>query len=147
MPFPTRPPLSRILDRLIDRAMRIKAYCVEFNTKSAAGTMSVTSVEELMRQIASFATDARAAAAAPGLGDYAKAQYADAQIDIVAEYTAMIAAVEDALEWISLNMPKSGGYVLKEQWAVDGSITQRQFTAADLKNLRDVVATVIAAIE
>lgn len=147
MAVPIRPPLSRVLDRLIDRTVSIKTYLVAFNAQSAAGTISVTAIEELMRQLASFAGGVRAAATVPGLLAYAKAQYADDRIDIVAEYDALLARVDNALKWISLNMPKSGGYVLKEQWAEDGSITQRQFTAADLKNLRDVVDTVIAAIE
>lgn len=147
MAFPTSPPLSRVWEQFSDRARSLKAYCVEFNARSAANTLSGTSIEELMRQLASFASYAKASSTTPGLAAYVSAQYVGRNIDIVAEYSAMIATVDNALAWIANNIPKANGYVQLEQWGVDGSITQRQFAPAALNDLRTVVATVIAAIE
>ena len=147
MAFPTRDSLQKTWVQLSSRAKSLKTNCTEFNALSLAGPVSASAVEGLFSTLGDFRNYAVSTANTPGLADYVKAQYADANLDIASEYTAMITAIDSALSWISANMPKSGGYVLMDQWAADGTISRRTFTTTTLAGLRTVVDSVIATIE
>lgn len=147
MAFPTRPALQKVWEQFSARAASCKRYCQEVSAASAARALSASDLEEIINHLASFAAYAKTASTTPGLADYVKAQYADSRIDITAEYAAMIAAVEAAIAWVANNVPKSGGYVLLDQWSADGTIARRTFASNTLNGLRAALDAVAATIE
>lgn len=147
MAFPTRASLQVVWQQFSQRAATLKRYCQEVSAASSTRALSASDLEEVLSHLAGFAVYAKTASTTPGLVDYVKAQYADSRIDIAAEYATMIAAVDAAIAWIAGNVPKSGGYVLLDQWAADGTISRRTFASNTLDGLRTVLAAVIATIE
>lgn len=147
MAFPTRDSLQKIWVQLSSRAKSLKTQCVDFNAASLAGPVSASAVEGLFTDMGEFRAYAASVVATPGLAAYVKAQYDNQGLDIAAEYTAMLGTIDAALNWIVTNMPKSGVYVLLDQWAADGSISRRTFSTAALVNLRTTVQSVINVIE
>lgn len=85
--------------------------------------------------------------AIPGMGQYAKDQVGDAALDIVAEFNAMLAAVDSVLSWIVANVPNDGTYILIVTLGSDGRYAYRTFTAGQSSGLRAALDTLIAAID
>jgi hypothetical protein len=147
MAFPTRDPLQKTWVQLSSAAASLKAHCLEFNTASLAGPVSASAIEGIFTRLGEFRAYASSVAAKPGLAAYVQAQYNDAQLDIAAEYTAMLGQIDSALAWMVANVPASGGYVLLDQWATNGTISRRAFSTASLAGLRATLASVASTIE
>lgn len=87
------------------------------------------------------------AAAVPGVGQYAKDQYADQAYDVAASFTAMLAAIDDVITGIHTAFPVgAGGEVRERVLNVDGSITMRTFTGAQLASLVTLLQTLDGTI-
>jgi hypothetical protein len=127
-------------------ATSLKNYAVSFNAFTSANTSSANMSLDLLSRIKNAIDVWDVAAAIPGMVQYAKDQHDDQGLNIVAEYNAMKAAAIIARDWIIAAFPTSGGYILKDQLTADGSISVRQFTSANLVQLRQRLDDLIATI-
>ena len=86
------------------------------------------------------------AASTPGIVQYAKDQKNDQGLDVVAEFNAVIAAIDAATAWIDGNFPKDGqGYLLQNTLGVDGPL-DRTFTPAATGPLQTHLTALSATI-
>jgi hypothetical protein len=84
-------------------------------------------------------------AALPGLAAYAKTEYADANLDIVAELNAVITACDNCVSWVGTNFPKdANGYLLIHK-IVAGDIEVRTFAPAALSGFATQLGALLAA--
>ena len=147
MAFPTRDNLQKLWVQMAGQAAAVKLRCQEFNATSLSGPVSASAVEEIFTGLGTFRAYMQANVATAGLADYVRAQYVDEELDIAAEYSALLAQIDAALAWIAANIPQSDGYVQLDQWSATGSVSRRTLSAASLEELRTVLETVIGAIE
>ena len=84
----------------------------------------------------------------PGIAAYARDQEGDAEYDVAAEFTALLAALDDVGDWIAAAMPKDGsGYLLL--WTLDaatGNRVPRTFTGTQLGALGTKLQTLVDAV-
>lgn len=146
MAYPTGM-LSFVLDGINSRAIKLKSYCQQLRTASAAGPVQsgqIISVYQSLRQDrAALVT----ASSTPGLAQYAKDQKNNQGLDIVAEFNAMISAIDTATAWIDANFPKDPGTgsLLERTLSSEGPV-ERTFTTAQLAGFRTQLDSVIATI-
>ena len=82
-----------------------------------------------------------------GLLQYAKDQENDQAYDVVAEYTAMVAAVNDVVAWAKTNFPADGDdYILAYKWGANTHI-ERTFSPAATVGLSTELQKIIDVIE
>lgn len=122
-------------------AAALKTYCQQTRDTMAAGNVSgnvaITLHERLVADKATFT----AIAATNGIGAYAQDQEANGGLDIVAEFNAMIAAMNSAGSWMINNVNTTG-------WVTFGAggVTTKTFTPAQTAGLRAELDAVIATI-
>lgn len=86
-------------------------------------------------------------AATPGIVQYAKDQVNDQAYDVVAEFNAMMTAMQNTLASLIAMFPKDGGgFLLYQKLNANGSFTNRTFTAAQLAPVVTLIDAVIATI-
>lgn len=87
------------------------------------------------------------AAAVPGIVDYAVSQEDDVGYDVVAEFTAMNAAIDAAIATIISGFPKDGSnFLLSHTFAANGTLVARNFTPAQLASAVAAIQAVIDSI-
>jgi hypothetical protein len=147
MAFPsTADPLSRALLDVQTEARSLKQYVTDVRAQCAAGPVSANLIVELYLRLVQANTRFTAAAAVTGLGQYAKDQFSNQALDVVAEFTAMSTAVVACGTWIINNMPKdAGGYLLKDQLTPAG-VSVRSFTSAETAGLRTQLDALLATV-
>ena len=64
---------------------------------------------ELYHMLTGFISNANSAAAVPGISQYAKDQFGDQNLDVAAEFSAMVAAATTLRNWIGTNYPTDAG--------------------------------------
>ncbi len=83
----------------------------------------------------------------PGIATYARVQEDDVTYDVVAEFNALVAAIDTAIASISTTLPKDGGgFLLLETIAADGTRTPRTFTPGQLNTIRGNLDAIVAAV-
>jgi hypothetical protein len=130
------------IDRL---AIQLKAYA---NNAVAAlnGTVTSTQVLAMFSHLSNVKAQFSAAAGVSGLAQYAKDQKNSQSLDVVAEFTAMIAAIDTCRSWISTNFPKdANGYLLAATLG-EAALVDRTFTSAQTVNLKTVLQSLAATI-
>lgn len=133
MAYPTGT-LGIVLNDIDRRMISLKNYCVRTRERSAAGPIVATVIIDTFINLTGEKTALQAAAQAPGLAEYARQQKANQDLDIAAEFTAVIAAVDSVLAWIDSNFPQdANGFLLRETWGPSGPM-DRTFTSAPLLN-------------
>lgn len=147
MAFPTSDPLARALLSAQDAARSLKSLAQDTRALMAAGNTSANLTLQMLDTLVRARGILQAAKNTPGIGAYAQAQYDNVGIDIAAEFTAMVAAIDAAGAQIMSSFPKdAAGYLLQQQFAVDGTLSVRTFTPAQTATLRarldDLVATI-----
>lgn len=147
MAYPTGT-LSRVLEDIDRDMIALKAFCQRHKDRMAAGNVPATAILDdlyihLKRSHAALTT----AASVPGLADFARAQKNDEELDVVAEFQAVLTTVAAVASWITTNFPKDGnGYLLARTLGDDGPV-DRQFTPAQTATLRTALDALIATIE
>jgi hypothetical protein len=103
----------------------------------------LTVVLHLGRAIA----DLTSLATTPGLVDYAKSQVDDPAYDVVAEFTAMRAAMVACRDGLISTFPKDGSdFLLYQTFNANGSLATRTFTAAQMAGSVALIDAVLATI-
>ena len=144
MAYPTGM-LSLTLEDVDRTALQIKAYMQARIAQCAAGSVTSSTLLDIYMRLATANDTLAAAASVSGLGDYARAQKDNAELDVIAEFTAMRAAIASAKAWLVTNLPKSGEYLLLVTLGDDRPI-DREFPAAQTAGLRTVMQAVADTI-
>ena len=138
--------LSDALERACRTAQTMKSQVQSFVALSAAQPVGALEIIELHRQLRGYHATLTAVAQTTGIGAYAQAQLGDAEMDVAAEFTAMLSAITNATDWIAQNFPKgTGGYALAFTFGAAGP-AYRQFTSAELAGLRTGLGQITAAV-
>ena len=135
-------PLARIA------ANKLKARLQEINATSLAGPLPrhrlIALLGGLDRAISIFNT----ASATPGIAQYARDQFNDQSLDIVAEYAVLVTEVGALRDWVFSNFPKDAGSGawLTASFPNTGVSVELNFTTGQLAGYRFRADLVIAAI-
>lgn len=146
MAYPTGM-LSFVLEGIDSRALKVKTYCQSLRTAAAAGPVAsgqILGVYQALRQDrAALVT----AAGTTGLAQYAKDQKNNQSLDVVAEFNAMVAAIDQVTLWIDNNFPKDASTraLLERTLEAEGPV-ERTFTSAQTAGLRTQLDGLIATI-
>ena len=112
-----------------------------------AGTTGRDQVLALAMNLREWRIRLAAVAAVPGVGQYAKDQYANQSYDVAAEFNGMLSAIDAVIANITGSFPQAAsGEVLERVLNADGSVVMRTFTAAQLSTLRTLLQNLSAAI-
>jgi hypothetical protein len=127
-------------------AVSVRNYCesrsAQFQTDTNADVVLVT-FHDLRR----WHDELNAVKAIGGIAQYAKDQEDDQAYDVVAEFNALIAAVEAVMDNIRSTFPTdASGYLLEKQWNAQGTYDFRQFTKAQLSTLRGLLDAVVSQV-
>jgi hypothetical protein len=145
MAYPTGM-LSLTLEDIDRRAVSVKGYCQRAKDTLAAGNSPATTILDLFVRLRQDRAAFAAAANVPGIAAYAQAQKDDAQLDLAAEFVAMLTAIDGVTTWIANNFPKDGnGFLLAQTLEANGPV-DRQFTPAQTAGLRTQLDTILATI-
>ena len=84
----------------------------------------------------------------PGIAAYAQAQLNDPALDVAAEFTAVVDAIETLRVWIVANFPVGTGGALLYHTLNEstGELVNMQFTIAQLATFRSEAAVLLATI-
>jgi hypothetical protein len=84
--------------------------------------------------------------ATPGIVAYAQAQKGNGTIDISAEATAVLSAIDTVTTWIATNYPRDGSGYLLDRQIVGDAFTYRVFSPATTAGLRTVLQSLANTI-
>lgn len=129
-------------------ASQIKQSATTLRDSSAAGSVASRAILNFVNLLRDKRVEMAAFAAVPGLAAYAQEQVDDPTLDIAAEYTAMVAAVDATITWVVDNFPKdANGWLLARTLTAQGQLQDRMFTTVALANLRTELDALIATID
>jgi hypothetical protein len=129
-------------------AASVKQSAQNLNTLSAGGPISGMSIIRFCGDLADAKDVFTRLAAVPGLGAYAQEQVATPGLDVAAEFTAMVSAIDAVRTWITTNFPKDGGgFLLAVSFDANGRTVERTFDTATLTGFRAQLAALIATID
>lgn len=129
-------------------ALQIKAYAVKTNALMSAGPVSANVVLTVMSNMKDAIIEWNAIRQLPGIGQYAKDQFNDQALDVVAEFTTMREAAIDVRDWVINTFPVSdpGGFLERVMLESDGSITTRTFSVLLTEPLRTKLDALILTV-
>lgn len=120
---------AAILRQAADSRFYLVAKKVEFQQPQCSAAVALAVIQHCGAVLARMAVFA----ATPGLATYAKAQTDDPAYDIAAEYVTFRDALAALKDDLVARFPKdANGYLLYQTIQADGSIQNRNFTAAQL---------------
>lgn len=114
-------------------------------SQMAAGNVTSGMIRSTLSNLIAAKAALQAAAAVSGIAAYAQAQEGDETYDVVAEFNALVSAINTAGATLLTGLPTSGGYVLMEQWSANG-FTEREFTPAQTASLRTDLQAIVDSI-
>lgn len=140
--------LARGYDSLKAIAARLKKFAQQASTKMQAGDVDSNYLFAIVDELLADKAQMTEYSQLPGMAQYARDQEDDQTYDVVAEYNAMIAAINAAGIWIRDNFPKDvDDYLLERKFNLNVTTAPRIFTPAELTGLVTLIDAVDAAIE
>jgi hypothetical protein len=130
-------------------ASSIKGRAQALSTQAAAGSIGSSAILDFATYLADAKIALTKAAQTGGIAAYAQAQINDPNIDIAAEFTAMMGAIDTTTAWVVDNFPKDGsGFLLARSFQAGstGRTVDRQFTPAQTATLRTALDALADAI-
>lgn len=150
MTFPTetaRSPLWLLFQNAQKAALSVKSTCDRNAALMASANTPASTVLAILSGFKSHRGVFETARTAQGMGDWVKDAYADQAVDIVADFNAMVTALDNVLSWIVTNFPKdANNFILKDTIDAQGNVTERTFTPAQVSQLRTLLTTLSATI-
>lgn len=138
--------LGRVYQQITDEAAEIDRQATSLRAQLAAGNVGSSQIVDWYILLGQSRASLASLVSTPGLAAYAKGEANSDTYDITAEWSAMVAAIDNALSWITTNFPKDGsGYLLARQFS-NGSVVDRTFAPAATAGLRTILDTISAAI-
>jgi len=145
MAYPTGM-LSLVLGSIDQRVVGLKLFTQQLQAECAAGNVPSSRILDAYINFVQERAELVTAAAAPGMAAYARAQKNKEALDVVAEFQAMIAAIDNVTSWLTTNFPRdASGYLLAKQFS-GNTIVDRTFTPAVTATFRTQLAALIATI-
>lgn len=145
MAYPTGM-LSIVLEDIDRRAAALKLYAQQVRAECAVGNVPSSRILDVYVNFKQERAALASAAATPGLTQFARDQKQNQTLDVVAEFNAMIAAIDGVTGWLETNFPKdAGGFLLAKSFSA-GTIVDRLFPASQTAGFRTQLDTLIAAI-
>lgn len=139
--------LSKAYNTAQEEAIRLKEYAQSHRAGLIANAQTGFFIEEIMLRMPKAVAVWDAAKNLPGMLQYAKDQHDDPTYDVVLEFTAMRDAAIAVSQWIFDNFPKSaGGFVEKQTYEIDFSITEATFTSAQTAGLQTALLALMNSI-
>ena len=133
-------------DRAKKLAFQVQRLTSARSTEFSSGASSAQ-VLSLLDNIRALKSQLDAVKSTPGIATYAKEQEDDPAYDVVAEFTALLAAIDAVIAEIVTTMPTDGsGFLLLNQFDVDGALIPRNFTPVQLASLRTLLDVVTASV-
>lgn len=123
----------------------IRSRANSANAKLAAGNMSSEYVLNIHTDLQRTWQRLETLKSTPGIVAYAKDVKGNDTLDVVAEFSAVQAALVDARDWIETNWPKSDGWLQHVQF-VSNEISNQTFSPAATEGLRAKLTALIATI-
>jgi hypothetical protein len=124
----------------------IKLDTQAIRAQSLAGNVGASRILSHLTFLADQKVRLQQIAALPGIGAYAQSQSDNPSLNVAAEFTAMINAMDGVRDWVMINFPAASGYIQAQQFQADGRTTDRQFNTASLVNYRTQLDALIATI-
>ncbi len=150
MAFPTeinKRPLAFVLAEAQSLALRLKSEAAAMSASSLTGNLTALAVVVYQDRIKENLVRLETLRGAPGIGQFAKDQFADQLFDISLEFDAMLLEVQNVLTWIRVNIPTdAGGFVEAQTIELDDTITNRTFSSAQTVTFRVQLDALIASI-
>lgn len=147
MAFPTIDPLAAALLSAQRTAQALKVLATSTSAAMAAGNTSANLSLQMLDALVRGRVALQAARNTPGIQAFAQAQYDSVGLDIAAEFTAMVAALDAARNQITATFPVDGsGFLIQQQFAGDGSLSVRTFTPAQTATLQTLLTALVATI-
>jgi hypothetical protein len=112
----------------------------------ALGNLPAPRVITLYIALNEWKATINAAAGVTGIVAYVREQKNSPALDVVAEATAVVTAIDGVLGWVSTNYPRDGsGYMLDRQFSGNTTV-DRTFASGTTATLRTLLDTLIATI-
>ena len=145
MAYPTGM-LAFVLESIDRTAASTKVNCQNVRNEAAAGNIPSSRILNLFIELRQNRVQLAAAAGTSGIGAYAQAAKNLPGLDVVAEFTAMLAAFDAVTAWINANFPKDGsGFLLAQTLGADSPV-DRMFSPAQTAGFRTALDSLIATI-
>lgn len=139
--------LSNVFVRVQSTAANLKSKCEDLNTRSASGSVSAFDFISLATTLADARLIFNAARVVPGIGPFAQEQCNDPALNIAAEFTAMMAELDNTLAAIVNGFPKdANGWLLYTSFDANGRYAYRQLTPAQTASIRTNLTALISVI-
>lgn len=126
-------------------AVQLKLNVAAFISTLAANNASYEFLRDIYRTLARGKNQLNALASTPGLVDYAKVQEDDPAYDVVAEFSALLGAVANAMTWMETNVPLTVTLKPLAEWT-DTTVIATTFTPAQTAAFRTHLSAVVNAI-
>ena len=148
MAFPaTQSALATVLQDVQGEARALKSDAQGVKAASLAAAVSADLVHRFHLRLIASRDKFTAAAAVPGIAQFARDQLENQSLDIVAEFNAMVSACNALAQWVVDNFPSAGGYAQKDTYTTaTPGVTVRTFSVASLVTYRLQLDTLINAI-
>lgn len=146
MAYPTDN-LALVLTDIDRRMISIKSAAARDKTKLLAGPVFASLLIDEAIKAQEHMDALTAAAATPGIVQYAKDQKNDQGLDVVTEFNAVRDALEAVKDWIVATFPLSGGFLLRESWDLQTGTVDRTFSTGATAPLVILLDALIATID
>ena len=135
------------LEQARTHALSLQRSVQQLHDDSLAGSVARDRLIGIMGMLAEAVTVWTDIATLSGMAQYARDQYDDQALDVVAEFTAMNAAAVVLRDWVFTNYPTgTGGSWLTYSFDNSGVRTVLTFSTAQLVDFRTEAATFLATI-
>ena len=150
MAFPSSDGTKKSLTITYSSAKRLASGVSNTTTgiraNAVAGILSRFEILKYMTRLTDALAEFAVYSSVSGIADYAKEQEDDVNLDIVAEFGAMVAAITAARDWIDSNFPAAGGFAQVLQ-ITGGRYSDPGFTVPQLAALVLLLDDVLASID
>ena len=146
MAYPTQT-IDRTVEDIDRLAANIKQFAIRRKSDMATGSVGATTIFDVAINVRDARNRLSAMAAVPSIAARTAALKGVAEASIVADFNAMLAAMDNIVSWVAANFPKdANGFLLSQTLGADGPI-DRQFTTAQTAAMRTQLDSLIAAID
>jgi hypothetical protein len=125
-------------------AASIKSESTNLRNTAQNTTVSAWDILDFRTKLVGYRVRLQQLRAVAGLSDYAKTQLGDAGVDLAADFTSMVAAIDVVL---ALPLPNDGTWLQVMTANPDGTYSWRQFNSAQTATLRTALTTLIGTID
>lgn len=135
------------LTTLLQETRVIKQYCSEAVAAMEASPQSANAIVGLGQRLEACISGVLTPSQSHvGLAEYAALQFNDPQFNLDQRMAGMKHLIEAAIAAARATIPTHSGYLLKDRWNADGSVSVRQLQPSDLVGLRAALIAIRDAI-